>query len=468
MTKTLSIIIPVYNEAATLEEIVRRVRAAPLPAGIEKQIVIVDDASSDGTRKLYPRLQPLVDKIHLQKRNQGKGAAIRKGLEFVRGDFIIVQDADLEYDPDEYQHLIVPLLEDKADVVYGSRFLGGSSRRVLYFWHSVGNRVLTLASNMFTNLNLTDMETCYKMFRASCLTGITLEESRFGFEPEITAKLARKRVRFFEIGVSYNGRTYEEGKKIGLRDAFRAMYCIVKYSLFVSNRDVGRQTLERLEGYKEYGSYLYSHFQPHIGQRVLEFGSGIGSLARLLLDREKLWATDFNQEYVEELQRHFGGLENVEVRQLDITNPPDDLLGEQIDTVFSSNVVEHIEDDAAAFRGVHKLLMPGGKFIVLVPAFMALYSPMDKNLEHFRRYDKRMLTRRLREAGFEVEETFYLNMVGAVGWYVCGVIFRQSVISNLNIALHRVVDPVARFVDGIFGDDRPFGLSVVAVARKPR
>jgi glycosyltransferase involved in cell wall biosynthesis len=222
----LSVIIPVYNEVLTLAEIVRAVRSVDVP----KEIIIVDDCSTDGTRDLYPQLEPLMDKVVLFDKNRGKGAAIREGLRHVTGDYVVIQDADLEYSPDEYHNLLKPLLEDKADVVYGSRFLGGQPHRVLYFWHSVANHYLTLLSNMFTNLNLTDMETCYKIFRTSVIKQVELKENRFGIEPEITAKLARMRVRFYEIGISYYGRTYEEGKKIGLKDAFRAVWCILKYS----------------------------------------------------------------------------------------------------------------------------------------------------------------------------------------------------------------------------------------------
>jgi len=222
----LSVIIPVYNEFMTLTEIVRRVRAVD----VLKEIIVVDDCSTDGTRNLYPQLEPLLDKIVLMEKNQGKGAAIREGLRHVTGDYVIIQDADLEYNPEEYHKLLKPLLEDKADVVYGSRFLGGDPHRVLYFWHSVANRLLTLLSNIFTDLNLTDMETCYKVFKTSVIKQIELKENRFGFEPEITGKLARMQLRIYEMGISYAGRSYEEGKKIGLKDAFRAVWCILKYS----------------------------------------------------------------------------------------------------------------------------------------------------------------------------------------------------------------------------------------------
>lgn len=223
----LSVVIPVYNEYHTLEQLVGRVRDVDVP----KEIIVVDDGSTDGTRDLYSKIEPLVAKVVLMDRNRGKGAAIREGLRHITGEYVIVQDADLEYDPVEYHKLLEPLLEDKADVVYGSRFFGGQPHRVLYFWHTVANRMLTIMSNMFTDLNLTDMETCYKVFRASVIKQIEIEEDRFGFEPEVTAKLAKLRVRFYEMGISYHGRSYEEGKKIGLKDAFRALYCILKYAI---------------------------------------------------------------------------------------------------------------------------------------------------------------------------------------------------------------------------------------------
>lgn len=227
----LSVVIPVYNELQWIREVVRRVQEVPIP----KELVIIDDCSTDGTRDILRELEKAPDvRVIYQAKNQGKGAALRTGFRHATGDIVLVQDADLEYDPAEYPHLIQPILENKADVVYGSRFIG-DHHRVLYFWHSVANRFLTTLSNMFTNLNLTDMETCYKVFRREILAGIQLKSNRFGFEPEITAKVAKKRKpswRIFEVPISYSGRTYDEGKKIGLRDAFVALYCIVRFWLF--------------------------------------------------------------------------------------------------------------------------------------------------------------------------------------------------------------------------------------------
>jgi glycosyltransferase involved in cell wall biosynthesis len=226
----ISVVIPVYNERGTVEQVVNSVRAADVG---ELEIIVVDDASTDGTQEvLKEKVSSLINKIIYQPHNQGKGAALRAGFAAATGDIVLVQDADLEYNPADYSTLLEPILTGKADAVFGSRFMGGRPHRVLYFWHMVGNRFLTLLSNMFTNLNLTDLETCYKAFRADVIKNIELREDRFGFEPEVTAKLAKARCRIYEVGISYNGRTYSEGKKVNWKDGFHAIYAIVRYNLF--------------------------------------------------------------------------------------------------------------------------------------------------------------------------------------------------------------------------------------------
>tara|TARA_Y100000589_G_scaffold68551_1_gene60263 strand:+ start:1741 stop:2451 length:711 start_codon:yes stop_codon:yes gene_type:complete len=226
---TLSVIIPCFNEINTIEQVLIKVRNSPIKS---KQIIIIDDFSTDGTREFLNSLDDESIKVVLQNKNQGKGAAIAKGIKFATGEISIIQDADLEYDPNEYAKLINPILVNQADVVFGSRFQGAEPHRVVYFWHRVGNGFLTLLSNIMTDINLTDMETCYKAFRTEILKSIIIREKRFGFEPEITAKVARKRCRIYEVGISYFGRTYEEGKKIGWRDGVRAIWCILKYNLW--------------------------------------------------------------------------------------------------------------------------------------------------------------------------------------------------------------------------------------------
>lgn len=235
---TLSIVIPAFNEGKTIHLILDKIKMAKLPAGLKKELIVVNDCSTDETEDAllnYMKYNPDLRLIYIKHTvNQGKGAALHTGIGQAKGDFIVIQDADLEYDPNDYELLLKPMLDGHADVVYGSRFMGGNAHRILFFWHSIGNKFLTFLSNALTNLNLTDMETCYKLFRRGILQSIDLREKRFGFEPEVTAKVARiPGIRIYEVGISYYGRTFEEGKKIGWRDGFRAIYCILKYNLLV-------------------------------------------------------------------------------------------------------------------------------------------------------------------------------------------------------------------------------------------
>jgi glycosyltransferase involved in cell wall biosynthesis len=458
----LSVVIPVYNERYTVREIVRRVQAVDIP----KEVIIVDDGSTDGTYEILAKIQSGYTNVRLfrQEPNQGKGAALRRGIQQAEGEFLIVQDADLEYNPEEYPQLLAPLLSGEADAVYGSRFTAGH-RRVHLFWHSVANRLLTLLTNLLTNLNLTDMETCYKVFRTELIKSVPLRSNRFGFEPEVTVKIAKLGWRLFEVPISYSGRDYAEGKKIGAKDVWTAVWMLVKHTLVSDVGDVGRHTLARMRELGAYNRTMFDLFASHLGQRVLEVGSGSGNLSRFILDREKAVLSDFDQEYLRLLRRRFGTYENVEIRQLDLsTFTADELRASRLDSIICLNVLEHIEDDRRVLAELFATLEPGGCLVVLVPAHAALYCEMDRNLGHYRRYTREELAAKFEEAGFVVERKIYFNWVGAIGWFIVGKILRRRHITKVATRGYRLVaalQGLERYVP--FG----FGLSTVVIGRRP-
>ena len=427
----LSVVVPCYNEEATIVTLLQRVLDSPEVA----EVIVIDDASSDGS---WAEIVSVADDRIVTLRhefNMGKGAAIAYGISKATKEFLVVQDADLEYDPEEYPVLLGPLRDGLADVVYGSRFHNQRPHRVLYYWHSLGNKLLTLASNMATNLNLTDMETCYKMGRTTVMQSLALEEDRFGVEPEMTAKLAKAGARIYEVGISYNGRTYEEGKKIGWKDGVRAFYCIAK---FARRRDYLppadevdgtelppklAESLTQLEEAANYNAMICDLAFPYLGQRVLEVGSGTGSIALEIAKRYE--ASGLDWEYLAsepDNGAHARLVERTAVHErvtpmLGLGEDALDEVAGDLDSILLVNVLEHIRDDEAFARAAHARLDAGGALVLWVPAGKVLYSEADKAMGHYRRYTPSTLRRLLARTGFVPEVLQYKNLPGAAAWW---------------------------------------------------
>ncbi len=432
----LSILVPLYNEEEFIGILLQRVLDAPLPDGIDREIVIVNDCSRDGSGASVERFiaahpESSIRLFHHEV-NQGKGAAIRTAIGYAQGDFTIIQDADLEYDPREYSRLLGPILAGKADAVFGSRFLVSGERRVLYFWHSLGNQMLTLLCNIAADLNLTDMETCYKLVRTSLLKSIPLRSNRFGIEPELTIKLARRRARIYEMPISYHGRTYEEGKKIGMKDAFEALWVILKFRL--SNdlyTDPGTRILANFSEAKRFNGWMAETISPYVGRRVLEIGAGIGNLTRQLAPRREYYAaTDLEQEYVQTLSSNLH-YPHLDVRQCALQNPEDMAqFQNNVDTIICLNVLEHVEDDKGSMRNMYNTLRQGGRAVVLVPHDQEIFGTLDTVLGHYRRYSHQQLRDVFEQAGFKIDRIIDFNRASRPGWQVTGKVLKRSTINR--------------------------------------
>ncbi|MCS7026304.1 MAG: glycosyltransferase [Bryobacteraceae bacterium] len=465
----LSILMPVYNEEEFVGVILERVMRAPLPAGMEREVIVVDDGSSDASAEIVESLTARYPEIRLirQPKNQGKGAAIRTALQHARGEFSIIQDADLEYDPSDYSRILAPLMEGRADAVYGSRFLVAGERRVLYFWHALANWILTTICNVVSDLNLTDMETCYKAFRTSLVKSIPLRSNRFGIEPELTIKLAKREARIYEVPVSYHGRTYAEGKKIGWRDAVSALAVILRYALTNDiYTEVGPKTLEAFSPAVAFNRWMADTIRPYLGQSVLEIGAGIGNLSRHLIGgRKRYIASDVDEQHLARLRSRFQERPCLEVRKLDVASAADFAdLQRSVDTVVCLNVLEHVEDRERALKNLFTALKPGGRAVLLVPHGQFAYGKMDEMLGHRLRYSRGQLQESILQAGFELERILPFNRIALPGWYFNGKILRRPQLSPFQLKvfdrlvwLWRKIDPILPWPP----------TSLIAIARRP-
>jgi glycosyltransferase involved in cell wall biosynthesis len=470
MPVTLSVVMPVFNERYLVAESIARVLAVESARISRLDLIIVDDGSTDGTREILRAIASRQrDRITYLEHaaNSGKGAALVTGIAQARGDVTVIQDADLEYNPKDFHALMGPFLDDEADAVFGSRFLAGEYRRVLYYRHALGNKLLTTICNVLTDLNFSDMETCYKAVRTPLLQSIPLRSSDFRIEPEIVFKLKKRGARIFEVPISYAGRTYEEGKKIGVKDAVFALSTMIHWWLvddIYRPDEYGSNILVRMSNVPKFNRWMGSVLWPHMGARVLEVGAGIGNITRVLCPRDRYTVTDLNPLYLDYLRSSLAGRPYVEVRKLDVGAAGDFAeLRDQFDTVICLNMLEHVPDEAGALANIRSALAVGGRAIVLVPQNPRLHGTLDDALGHLRRYTRASFGEALTRAGFEVESMVDFNRSTTPAWWWNGKVLRRRHFSRVQLKLFNETIWLWRRVDGLL----PWqGNSLIAVARR--
>jgi glycosyltransferase involved in cell wall biosynthesis len=456
---SLGIIVPVYNEQYLVEASLQRLAILDESPWLERvRVIVVNDASTDNTAEVLKQFREKVwssERVQFEwifvdhDQNQGKGSAIQTGLLHADTDLVVIHDADLEYHPHDLVKMIEVFVAEDADAVFGSRFLASEYRRVLFFRHSLGNKLLTLLTNFVTDLNLTDMETCYKMVRTNLMRSIPLESKGFGFEPEITIKLAKREARIFEIPIRYSGRTYAEGKKITWRDGVRALGMLIKYGIsdriYVADEH-GSEILARLNRAPRFTQWMADTIRPYVGDRVLEIGAGIGNLTTNLVPRTVYYASDINPQYLDRLNKLKITRPYLQVGYTDAING-ETYPGENFDTVICLNVVEHLEDDVKALRNIRATLQKDGRAIVLVPSGPGLYGTLDKVLGHYRRYTRDELVEACARAGFRVEKVLKFNRIGSPGWWWNGSVLKKTTFGFWQIKLLNTLVPFVRPID---------------------
>ena len=463
----LSVLMPLFNERWTLEEIVDRVLAVEIPADIE--LIVVDDGSEDGSWELLNELAAGDRRIRAfqHERNQGKGAAIRTAIDKITGDYAVIQDADLEYDPEDYHALLQPLLEDEADAVFGSRFTG-NTRRVLCFWHSMLNRGLTCLSNMVNDLNLTDMETCYKMVRTDVLRNLRLKANSFTLEPELTCRLAQYSARIYEVPISYHGRTFDEGKKIRPIDGVKAIWEIFR-SKYIDPQFTHHSGLYRLASAAKSGGYnrwILGKVKRFLGNSVLEVGSGIGSVSQLLAKRERLVLLDNDPLYDEKLKQRFGRRKNIEIVQADLTNDDEmkQKVGEPVDTVLCTNLLQSLEPDQQVLESFHDTLNPDGHCVIVVPAGNWLYTRTDTEPGQTRCFAADELAEQMSAAGFKIVIKQHVAKLGPLSWFVSGRVFEKQQSSPSRMAWFNRLSSVVKTLEYLLPTP---AMSLIMVGQKP-
>ncbi|HXG64228.1 MAG TPA: glycosyltransferase [Blastocatellia bacterium] len=465
----LSVVVPVYNERHVVEASLRRVLALDHPLISSLEIIIVDDCSTDGSWEILRRLAREDDRIILlrHERNQGKGAAVRTAIARATGDITIIHDADLEYNPADIPALLVPFAKEGADAVFGSRYLSAPYRRALMHRHTMINSTLTFLSNWLTDLNLTDLETCYKAVNTTLLKSIPLRSNDFRFEVEIVFKLAKRRARVFEAPIRYLPRTQEEGKKIRARDGLLALLAMLRFWLIddmYKKDEYGSRMLVELERTRRFNLWLGRTLRPYIGDKVLELGAGVGTLTSQFIPRELYVAADTNPHYLHYLRSYSYGKPYLRVVKADADSAEDfEVLEGQFDTAVAVNVLEHAADDVEALRNLRSTLEPGGRLIIMVPQSPSLYGSLDAALERRERYSAAKLTQQLAAAGFRVEKMFDFNRASVPGWWLNGKLLGRKKFSRVQLKALDMATPLLRRIDRFL----PWrGLSIIAVATR--
>lgn len=465
----LSVLVPVYNERHVVDASLRRLLMLEDVLISSLEVIIVDDRSTDGSWEILERLAAEDERIILLRHdhNQGKGAAIRTAISHATGDISVVHDADLEYNPGDIPALLVPFATEGADAVFGSRYLSAAYRRALMHRHTTINKTLTSVSNWLTDLNLTDLETCYKAVNTTLLKSIPLRSDDFRFEVEIVFKLAKRRARIFEAPIRYLPRSQEEGKKIRARDGLLALMAMVRFGFIddlYKEDEYGSHILTELDRARRFNLWMGDTLRPYIGDRVLEIGAGIGTLTNQFIPRAFYVASDINPYYLNYLRSYSYGKPYLRVLKINAGHP-DHFRGleGQFDTAMMINVLEHVPDAQMALRNLWAALEPGGRAVILVPQHPALYGSLDEVLEHRERYTVTKLEQELTEAGFRVAEVFDFNRFSVPGWWLNGKLLRRKKFSRVQLKAIETFLPALRRIDGLW----PWGgLSIIGIGVK--